>query len=322
MKRRDFILRTATAGFAIGLPFAVHSLGLKNKGTITFAVCADVHKDIMHDADERLKTFVEAAEKNNSDFIIHLGDFCRPYDVNKSFLDVWNSFPGNNYHVIGNHDMDGGFTREQVLEFWNSPAKYYSFDVDDFHFIVLDGNDKNPSENRASGYARYIGKEQQEWLKKDMQSTEKQIILFSHQSLENKGGIENGNEIRQLLVNENKRAGFTKVIASFSGHHHTDFCTQIDNIYYIQINSMSYSWLGDKYKTVRYSKKIDEKYPWIKYTAPYREPIFAIVEIGNGKIEITGKETDFVGITPQEMGVNEEAGSPIVPKISDRRIKI
>ncbi len=38
--------------------------------------------------------------------------------------------------------MDGGFTREQTIEYWGMPTKYYSFDMKGYHFIILDGNDK------------------------------------------------------------------------------------------------------------------------------------------------------------------------------------
>ena len=40
-----------------------------------FSMCTDVHKDIMPDADARLRTFVDAATTNDLDFIIQLGIF-------------------------------------------------------------------------------------------------------------------------------------------------------------------------------------------------------------------------------------------------------
>ncbi|MBI5010820.1 MAG: metallophosphoesterase, partial [Bacteroidia bacterium] len=103
--------------------------------TVRFGVCTDVHKDIMHDADERLSVFIEKAKTSDLDFIIQLGDFCRPYDYNLGFLTIWNSFPGEKHHVPGNHETDGGFTREESIRFLGSPAKYYSFDKNGYHFI-------------------------------------------------------------------------------------------------------------------------------------------------------------------------------------------
>jgi len=296
--------------------------GTKNpEERVRFGICTDVHKDIMHDADARLALFIQEASKRKLDFIIQLGDFCRPYDYNLDFLKIWNSFPGEKYHVIGNHEMDGGFSREQVIEYLHSPAKYYSFDKNGFHFIVLDGNDLNPSPDKAPGYSRYIGEEQKKWLINDLRSTNYIVILFSHQSLES-DGIENREEIRNILERENESAGFTKVIACFSGHHHTDHAAKINGINYIQINSMSYSWVGGEYQVIRYGKEIDEKYPWIKYTIPYKDPLFTFVEVNANAILIEGKHSSFVGPGPGEMGMPEKTeNDKITPIISSRKIK-
>lgn len=87
-------------------------------------------------------------------------------------------------------------------------------------------------------------------------------LVFSHQSFEeNDDGIENRSEIRDIFEKENHKASFNKVAASFCGHHHTDFVSEINGIHDIQINSMSYQWLGDKYQTVQYCTKIDEYIP-------------------------------------------------------------
>lgn len=96
----------------------------------------------MHDADERLETFIDGMNREKVDFVIQLGDFCRPYPKNETFLDIWNRFDGPGHHVLGNHDMDGGFIREETLAFWGTKGKYRSFDLGGYHLVVLDGNDK------------------------------------------------------------------------------------------------------------------------------------------------------------------------------------
>jgi len=67
----------------------------QEKENLRFAICTDVHQDIIHDAPDRIKTFIKAAQKEKVDFIIQLGDFCFPIEENKSFLKIWNSFPGS-----------------------------------------------------------------------------------------------------------------------------------------------------------------------------------------------------------------------------------
>lgn len=306
------------------LPPGVNASGSGSGQRVRFGVVTDVHKDIMHDADERLQTFVDKASKQKLDFIIQLGDFCRPYAENREFLDIFNGYRGTKYHVIGNHDTDGGFSRQQVVEFWGAVGRYYSFDLKGHHFIVLDGNNQNPSPGKATGYARYIAKDQIRWLENDLAATRLPCIAFSHQSLENEeAGIENQEEVRAVLEKANADAGSHKVLACFSGHHHTDYACQINGISYIQINSMSYSWLGEDYQTVLYGKEIDEKYPWIKYTAPYEKPLYAFVTLNDRKIEVEGVRSRFVGPAPDEMGFPEQPeNSPVVPFISNRTIII
>jgi 3',5'-cyclic AMP phosphodiesterase CpdA len=289
--------------------------------TIRFGICADVHKDLVPDADARLAAFIREASKRKLDFILQLGDFCRPLEANRGFLSIWNGFPGEKRHVLGNHDMDGGFSRVDAVRFLGAPARYYSFDKKGFHFVVLDGNDPNPSPNRSPGYARFIGEEQRRWLIADLKSACLPVILFSHQSIES-DGLENAAEIRAVLEAENKSAGFAKVLAGFSGHHHTDYAVRKNGIDYIQVNSMSYRWIGEKFPVIRYSVEIDKAFPALKYTIPYREPLFAFVEIDDRAIRIEGRKSVFVGPGPAEMGLGSQAeNDPIKAVISSRRLK-
>ncbi len=291
---------------------------------VRFGICADIHKDIMHDADQRLLAFVSEMNENNVDFIIELGDFTQPQDYNASFLNIWNSFEGPSFTVLGNHDMDNDtgdrYPRDFTVSYLDMPGRYYSFDMQGFHFIVLDGND--PKDPPQSGYARYIGSDQLEWLKQDLSGTETPVVIFSHQSIEDPGGVENASDVRKILEEAKLSSGKNKVIACFSGHHHIDYATSIKGINYIQINSMSYYWMGADYLQVRYSQKIDEQYPYIKYTAPYKDPLFAVVEIDTrGRIRIFGRESSWVGPDPWELGYPEENREKTGPRIKSRELE-
>ncbi|MEN8226713.1 MAG: metallophosphoesterase [Bacteroidota bacterium] len=291
---------------------------------VQFGICADVHKDIMHDADQRLQAFVSEMNEKDVDFIIQLGDFTQPQDYNASFMNIWNSFEGPAYHVLGNHEMDNSqgekFSREYTANYLDMPAQYYSFEESGYHFVVLDGNDeKDPPQE---GYAHYVGAEQMAWLKKDLAQTELPVVIFSHQSFEDPKGVENAVEVRKILEEANLESGKKKVIACFSGHHHIDYSTSINGITYIQINSMSYFWMGGDYLQVRYSKEIDEQFPYIKYTAPYKEPLFAMVEIDSrGVIRITGRESTWVGPDPWELGYPETNREKITPQITSKELE-
>ena len=329
--RREFLKGSALVG-ASTLLTSWPTLGQGQEAVdaatkpLRFGIIADVHKDIMHDADDRLQTFVDQMNQAEVDFVVQIGDFCVPKDANKGFLDIWNSFTGPRYHVLGNHDTDGGYKREQTVAWWGMKARYYSYDRSGVHFVVLDGNDR--PENHAGGYPRYIASDQLDWLQKDLAATGLPTIVFVHQSIEreNKGGVQNGAIVRAHLEAANKEAGRRKVIACFSGHHHRDYVRQINDIVYPQINSASYFWVGGDYLRVRYSDAIDAAYPYIKYTVPYQDPIFAVVTIDltQGSLSIEGRRSSFVGPAPWELGKDREFwdAPTLTPLVSDWKMPV
>ncbi len=265
--------------------------------------------------------------------MIDLGDFCFPLPENRDFLNMWTRSSLEKYNVLGNHDMDMG-TKQEFMQFVGMPERYYSFDKGGFHFVVLDPNnlyvdgEYRPYDHgnfyRAPKERGYLDPPQIQWLKTDLAQTSKNCIIFSHQSFENSdGGCQNGQEVRAIFEKANREAGFQKVITAFSGHHHTDYAEEINRITYIQINSMSYKWVGDKYSAPeRFSHEINKKRPALKYTIPYKDPLFAMVTIHNGKIVVEGTETTFIKPGPEELNYDPRlsSNSPTVPRISDRNV--
>jgi calcineurin-like phosphoesterase family protein len=284
---------------------------------VRIGIMTDVHKDIMHDADQRLQAFIHAMTAVNPDFIIELGDFCQPKAANKDFLTIWNKYPGEKYHVLGNHDMDGGFSRDSTVAFLQSPGRYYSFDKDGFHFVVLDGNDVDPSPNRPAGYSHFFGREQQDWLAKDLQRSKNPTVIFTHQPLISKK--ENSKEIISVITESRIKNPAGRVIACFNGHNHADQVYKMHDIWFIQVNSMSNEWLGDPYAYNSYPDSIHARYPHIKYTAPYKDPLWALVTLStDGRIMVKGRKTEWVGPSPAERKhPGKDGGIPFSTAISD-----
>lgn len=336
MERRDFVKKSSLALSGVSALASLPALAApvaeamgtdvqKKKPVIRIGICTDVHKDVIHDADQRLQAFIDEMNILKPDFIIQVGDFCRPYDYNRPFMTIWDSFKGPKYHVLGNHDVDGGFSFEQVTAFWKAQGTYYSFDRNGYHFVVLNGNEKKP-DGQTKGYPRYITENQREWLAKDLESTSLPVIVYCHQALDVDvmNGIEEATLTRLIFERANQKAGFTKVRMVFSGHHHKDFYNVINGIHYVQINSMSYYWLGDKYKHVRFSEEVNKTHEHLKYTAPYKDPLWAFLTVyENGLFELKGRKTTYIGPSPAELGMKEfEKIYPVVPYISDRSIKV
>ena len=166
------------------------------------------------------------------------------------------------------------------------------------------------------------------WFADDLAGTLLPTLVFVHQSPERPqdGGLENGEQIQKIMEDANRKAGKQRVIACFSGHHHRDYLRRIGSVLYSQINSASYFWIGSKYQKVRYSEAIDKTNPYIKYTVPYKESLFAIVtvDVATGFLAIEGRSSEFVGPSPWAMGVSRDEldAKTLVPKISNWRTPV
>ncbi len=313
--------------FVLGFSLITSYSCQKDYSKVKIGMCSDVHLPTMHDSKYRISTFIDSMKIENPDFIIELGDFATPAKKYEAFFDVWNSFPGDKYHVIGNHEMDGGYSREEATEYRTMTNSYYSFDKNQFHFIVLDGNDK--ADENSKDYKQYIGNEQINWLKEELTKSAFPVIIFSHQGLTTYPGgdgqdygVVNNDVIRNILESHNEQSPKKKVIACFNGHSHNDYAENVNDIWYITINSMSYKWLGEDFEHIRYSEEVNKNFKWIKYTAPYKEPLFTIVEISSeGYIKIEGKKTEWEGPSPWELDYPSFTKKYVRPEISERILR-
>ncbi len=286
---------------------------------VKIGMFTDLHIATMHDGKERLTAFMDSMKTAKPDFIIELGDFNTVAPKYAYAFDIWDTYSGPKYHVIGNHEMDGGYNLQQALARRNMPSSYYSFEKNGFYFIVLDGNDKKSPD--VKGYQEHMNPPQVAWLKDELTKAKGPIVIFSHQGL-GKDGIDNAEEVRGILEAHNAKNKKTKVIANFYGHIHYDRAEAVNGIWYVCINSMSYKWLGEEYGHVRYSDEVDKNFKWIKYTAPYKDPLYTVVEISPaGTITISGKKTSWVGPSPKEVGYPQDKAAYDVPEIRARTLK-
>lgn len=281
----------------------------KLKHQVKFGVMTDLHHGLMHDAPWRLSIFLDSCLEKNVDFIIQLGDFC-DYQLSETQQNAvvipYNKFPRPSYHVLGNHDMDL-CSKEEILKLLGSPSPYYSFDCNGYHFIVLDCNYYfeggtylhycNGNYKKEHEYDCYLPLEELQWLEEDLKMTSLPTILFSHQCLkEEVHGLNNGRQLRQIIQRSGK-----KVKLAINGHNHMDDLQMLEEVLYMNLNSISNQWLGEEYSTKRYGKPYDKKFPCLKMTAPYQDPLFAIITADEKSIDIQGVESKYVGKSPYEL---------------------
>ena len=217
-------------------------------------------------------------------------------------------------------DTDGGHTKQQVLDTFGMESPYYVKNINGINIIVLDGNDKG-SPTYKGGYPIYVGPEQVKWLKTQLEKLDGPIIVVSHQPLAGPSAVDNAAEIQEMLGEVSD-----KVILALCGHTHINYLLRIKKIPYLHINSASYKWVGGNFKHNSYDAEIHKGHPYISYTCPYQESLFATLELDlqTQTINVTGRASDWVGKSPAELG--EDAGEALVPgeniapRISDRTI--
>jgi predicted phosphodiesterase len=186
------------------------------------------------------------------DFLVMLGDIIdkgnegEGEDACLKHLDaiesIFGKFRGPRYHVLGNHDLDKLSKSQFMAGIENTgipqDATYYSYDCKGVHFVVVDAcfnREMKPYDHGNFGWVdANIPPEQLAWLKKDLASTSKPVIVLVHQLLcGNKShSVRNSDEVRGIL-NENKN-----VLSVFNGHFHRGQYELIEGIHYYTLIAM------------------------------------------------------------------------------------
>ncbi|MCD2421707.1 metallophosphoesterase [Niabella pedocola] len=315
LNRRQFVKAAAFAGLAWSIPAAV--LAALKKEIIQIGIITDLHQDLIPDGYERLTAFVADMKKAAPDALLQMGDFAYPGDKNKKLIDLFKNAHPTTLHVIGNHDTDAGYTKQQCIDYWGMPARYYTYLLKGIRLLVLDGNDKG-SPGHKGGYPSYIGPEQAAWLKEQLEAAKEPVIIVSHQPLAGSAAVDNAAEIQAVLEQHRNR-----ILMAINGHTHIDAHLQINGVHYVHINSASYYWMGEKYKHAIYTPAVHQQYPYLSYTCPYKDALFTRLTIDpvKGRIHIKGKASQWEGKSPEELNYQNSAmlhaGKEIVPRISE-----
>ncbi len=196
---------------------------------------------------ETLGKFAEAAgqfAQQQPDFVVELGDLIDAADsvqtelrylqtINREFSAVCN----DRHYVLGNHCVDT-LTKDEFLGHVGQQNSYYSFDRGGFHFVVLDSCFRSDGQSYQRKNFVWtdanIPAAELEWLKADLEQTDKRVVVFAHQRLDvsNHHGVKNCAAVRRVL----ESAG--KVLAVFQGHSHQNDLREINGIHYCTLVAM------------------------------------------------------------------------------------
>ena len=320
LTRRGFLSAATATSLALALPRTSAAAIRRLEKPVRIGVIADLHHDVMHDGTARMEAFVKDMATRKPDVIMQLGDFAYPNVKNREVIGLFNHAHKQSLHVIGNHDMDAGHTKQKCVDVWGMPGRYYTRNIEGLQLVVLDGNDGG-SPTHKGGYASYVGKEQTKWLKEQLATLDGPIIVISHQPFAGYAAVDNAEEMQTILG-----GAADKVILAINGHTHVDDVLRVKSVTYMHVNSASYQWVGGKYRHESYSKDVHAKYPWISYTCPYRDSLFATftVDPQSLTIRVEGRQSEWVDKSPAELGKDLDPkltnGEEISARIRDRQI--
>ncbi|MDA3802643.1 MAG: metallophosphoesterase [Patescibacteria group bacterium] len=227
--------------FAILTDIHLEETRLKKLIRIIKGVLRFINKDVKKYIDE----FVMEMKNNvKPEFIVVLGDLVFECDKKNDMKSIeyivkeLNKLDCPVYYVAGNHDLKN-ITEDELAKLFNQDKLYYSFDSNNYHFICLYSEEVKDKSIR-------IKEEQLDFLKNDLDKTDKKTITFVHHGLADQdltGNpwfegkpqrclIANREEVRSILENSGK------VISSFNSHLHWDRKHVHNNIPYYTIQSL------------------------------------------------------------------------------------
>lgn len=265
----------------------------------SFIVSSDQREhttDKFHSKEFTLGGYEAIKQVDKGSFMVVLGDMDPPEATHKLIEEVFGKdYPW--YPIIGNHDIEKENNLDYLREF-NRDNKFYmnlvrkgpvgceettySFDWDDFHFVVLNMYYDGISDKGMDGN---IVPELLEWLENDLKNnTKKYVIVFGHEPVYPVLDMDNGTQ-RHLGDSLDKypqnSLNFVRlllkygVLAYMSGHTHCASYANFNGLWLINsghIYGRESEYTADylfnemsKYCEVEKSKEIDQSKAVISY---------------------------------------------------------
>lgn len=239
---------------------------------LTFSLHSDLHykKGMYIPAVEDWNAILQRAVAEGASFCIHCGDFCNDYIRSPELVQAYLRQELPVYGVYGNHELESaGNSMDKVTpllcnrpvvwgtnsgEIEDGQIAYYYFDTGAFRIIGLDTNYSLTPEgawehNRTASWGPPSGNTcgnalspvQLRWLEKVLQDAAKvgkHCLVFSHASFAGLwGSSPDGEAVRALFRQVNDvRTG--TVLAAFNGHYHTDHAAVVEDVVYIDVNTV------------------------------------------------------------------------------------
>ena len=249
---RDGTLVLTAATLGSGASGSLLAREDSTKGSLRIGLVTDLHYADKPPAGSRhyretRRKLAEAAQRFRGDkpaFLVELGDFIDAADsvaTEQQYLKridrEFSAICKDRHHVLGNHCVHT-LTKEEFLAGVEQERSYYSFDRGGVHFVVLDScfrGDGVPYGRKNFEWTDpNVPAAELEWLRADLEATDKKTLVFAHQRLDvaNHYGVKNAPAVRAVLE------GSGKVLAVFQGHSHQNDHKEIGGIHYCTMVAM------------------------------------------------------------------------------------
>ena len=265
MKRRELLRNISLAAGTMVISGGAAPVALntkekrKVKRVLRIAHITDVHIRPEHNAPVRFRKCIEEIKRHSVDFFLNGGDtiYAADYDnIRRERVDeqwaIWqgvrNGFSDYEVHsCLGNHDMwwaaphkhDAMYGKDHVVKQLGIPHRYYSFDKNGWHFIVLDSNNQN---------AGSLDQEQRKWLEDDLAKLPAgaMVICMSHYPILAVCTIlDGGNHTDAKYISDLFYRHKDKKITCLSGHIHLQDTAQYNGVHYFCNGALSGFWWED-----------------------------------------------------------------------------
>lgn len=277
--RRSVIKKLGIGAGAMLMPQLGNSQKFDEEGNgkkvLTIAHITDIHMRPELNAPMRFRQCMADIKSHKIDFFLNGGDtiYAADYvDIRRERVEEqWNLWQELRselseyeiYSCLGNHDMwwaapdnmDRMYGKDYVVSQLGIPNRYYSFDKEGWHFIILDSN---------NGKAGSLDEEQRVWLQEDLKSLDQgsNVLIMSHYpilgvcTILDGGNHTDSAEIASLFYEHRD-----KKINCLSGHVHLLDTAQYNGVNYFCNGALSGFWWEEG------NEQSKGKY-WYKETPP------------------------------------------------------
>lgn len=208
---------------------------------------------------QKLRNCIDEFNTLDLSHIFHLGDFIDKGGMEsmQTVLPIMKSAKAPHTLVLGNHDFEfPDALKSEVPDIMGLPKRYFSLKMDDWRFIVVDGNDvslyaypEDSAEHAAAqslydrkypGRPKYngaLGDKQMTWIEKELQKAQKngeKVILLCHFPIlpVDNHVLWNSEEVVALI------SRYSCVKAWMNGHNHAGDYAEYQGIHFVTFKGM------------------------------------------------------------------------------------